>query len=99
MTGRKVTLGWEREGGRVLVTTEPVPVEILHTPGCGRWGAARAAVKRVGEEEEVAVTISERLIDSLDLARASRFAGSPTVRVRGRDVQPEADELEDFGLG
>ena len=77
----------------------PVPVEVLHTAGCGRWEAARAAVLRVAEEEAVLITISERLLDSVEDAKELRFPGSPTVRVRGRDVQPEADELEDFGLG
>jgi len=28
-----------------------------------------------------------------------RFVGSPTVRVRGRDVQPEAEARTDYGLG
>ena len=28
-----------------------------------------------------------------------RFVGSPTVRVRGRDVQPEAEADTDYGLG
>jgi len=28
-----------------------------------------------------------------------RFVGSPAVRVRGRDVQPEAEQRTDYGLG
>ena len=31
-------------------------------------------------------------------ARRRRFLGSPTVRVGGRDVEPEAGERRDFGL-
>jgi hypothetical protein len=77
----------------------PVPVEILRTPGCGNWQAARDAAYRVAEELGAAVTVGETLVDSLDDAEARRFVGSPTVRVRGRDVQPEAERRTDFGLG
>jgi hypothetical protein len=38
-------------------------------------------------------------VDTPEAARALRFPGSPTVRVRGRDVQPEAEERTDYGLG
>src|SRR5665647_38619 len=68
-----------------------VPVEILHTPGCGNWQAARDAVYRVAEEVGVAVALSDAVVDSLGAADTLRFVGSPTVRVRGRDVQPEAE--------
>ena len=77
----------------------PVPVEILHTRGCGNWQAARDAVYCVAEELGAAVTIDETLVDSLDDAEARRFVGSPTVRVRGHDVQTEAEQRTDFGLG
>jgi hypothetical protein len=35
----------------------------------------------------------------LAVAQALRFPGSPTIRVRGRDLQPQAEERGDFGLG
>jgi len=76
-----------------------VPVEILHTPGCGNWQAARDAVYRVAEEVGVAVALSDAVVDSLGAADTLRFVGSPTVRVRGRDVQPEAEARADYGLG
>lgn len=76
-----------------------VPVEILHTPGCGNWQTARDAVYRVAEEVGVAVALSDAVVDSLGAADTLRFVGSPTVRVRGRDVQPEAEARADYGLG
>jgi len=81
------------------MTRPPVLVEVLHTPGCGRWEAAFGAVVHVAEEEGIVVTPSERVVAGEDEARALRFPGSPTVRVAGQDVQPEVDELQDFGLG
>lgn len=77
----------------------PVSVEILHTVGCGHWQAARDAVRRVAEEVGVAVTATDTIVDTPEAAQALRFPGSPTVRVRGRDVQPEAEERTDYGLG
>jgi len=78
---------------------QSVPVEILHTRGCGNWQAARDAVYRVAEEAGAVLELSVTLIDSLDDAEARRFVGSPTVRVRGHDVQTEAEQRTDFGLG
>jgi len=79
--------------------TEPIPVEIFHTPGCGNWQVARDAVSRVAGEVGVEVELSEVVIASLEAAQAQRFVGSPSVRVRGRDVQPEAEARVDYGLG
>jgi hypothetical protein len=76
-----------------------VPVEILHTQGCDNWEAARDAVYRVAEEVGVVVSLSDVVVSTQEAAEALRFAGSPTVRVRSRDVQPEAEERTDYGLG
>jgi hypothetical protein len=77
----------------------PIPVEILHTETCGNWPLAVAAVRRVADEFGIAVTISDFVVDTPEAAQALRFPGSPTIRVRGRDLQPQAEERGDFGLG
>jgi hypothetical protein len=77
----------------------PIPIEILHTKGCDHWQAAAAAVRRVAAEVGAAVTVSDTVIDTVEAAEARRVPGSPTVRVRGRDVQPGVEERGDFGLG
>jgi hypothetical protein len=81
------------------IVNGPVPVEILHTQGCGNWEAARDAVYRVAEKVGVVVSVRDVVVDTQEAAEALRFAGSPTVRVRGLDVQPEAEEGTDYGLG
>jgi hypothetical protein len=53
----------------------------------------------VAEEEYIAIVISEMTVSTDDEALALHFPGSPTVRVCGRDLQPEAEQLADFGLG
>jgi len=77
----------------------PIPAEVLHTKDCGNWQAAAAAVRRVANEVGVEVTIRDTAIDTLEAARTHRFVGSPTIRVGGRDVQPEVDDRGDFGMG
>ena len=39
-----------------------------------------------------------RRIASDGAAQRERFLGSPTVRVNGRDVEPEAEQRTDYGL-
>jgi len=59
----------------------------------------RDAVRRVAAEHGIPIALSETVITTDDEARALRIPGSPTVRVRGRDLQPELEEAADFGLG
>ncbi len=77
------------------VAVEPV-VEILSFQGCPNHDRARALVERVADE--LAISADLRLVDVPDVAAAERvrFLGSPTIRVNGRDVEPEADERADF---
>jgi hypothetical protein len=79
--------------------TRAVTVEVLHTDGCARWEAARERVVVVARELRVPIDLRETLIATPDEAIERRFPGSPTLRVDGRDVQPEVDDLGDFGLG
>jgi hypothetical protein len=44
------------------------------------------------------VKLELRRIPDDEAAQRERFLGSPTVRVDGRDVEPDAEDREDFGL-
>jgi hypothetical protein len=57
---------------------------------------ARALVERVASELRVEPAI--QLVEVADAASAAelRFSGSPTVRVEGCDVEPGADERDEF---
>lgn len=76
-----------------------VSIEVLHTPDCPHWRAARDAVARVAREERVTAAVSETVVETAQAAVKQRFPGSPTVRINGCDVQPEADEGQQYGLG
>ncbi len=77
--------------------TRPL-VEILYFDGCPHYHAARELVDRVvvevGGEAEV------RLVNVADMesARRARFLGSPSIRVNGRDIEPNADARAEYVL-
>ena len=73
-------------------------VEILYFDGCPNHHPALALVERVGRELGVAVEI--RLVNVADNAAAQehRFLGSPTIRVGGRDVDPQTEARADYAL-
>lgn len=49
-------------------------------------------------QAEVDAAIEERSFDSERAARRERFLGSPTLRIDGRDVDPDAADRHDYGL-
>ncbi|MBE3031947.1 MAG: hypothetical protein IMZ74_01930 [Actinobacteria bacterium] len=76
-----------------------VAVEILHAPDCPHLRETRTCLETVAVEEGVAISVRETLIETVEQAQRRRVPGSPTVRVEGHDVEPEAEALELFGLG
>ena len=76
-----------------------VRVDVLFAPGCANVEAARDAVDRVARAAGVAVEIISTPVSDQAEARRLRFPGSPTIRVGGRDLEPRAEAVEQFGLG
>jgi hypothetical protein len=73
-------------------------VDILYFDGCPNYEAARAQVERVSGELGVSPEIRMIEVPDVEAARRERFLGSPTVRVDGRDIEPGADDREEFML-
>jgi hypothetical protein len=73
-------------------------VEILYFDGCPNYEAARTLVERVGGELGVRPEIGMIEVPDVETAHRQRFLGSPTVRVDGRDIEPGADDREEFTL-
>jgi hypothetical protein len=57
-------------------------VEILYFDGCPNYRAVRDLVE----------------LPDVETAQRLRFLGSPSVRVDGRDVEPGADDRDEFML-
>jgi hypothetical protein len=74
-------------------------VEILYFDGCPSFQTLLPRVRElVAEQGGDPDDITLRAVETPDAAEAARFLGSPSVRVDGRDVDPTADERDDFGL-
>ena len=75
--------------------TRPL-VEVLSFKGCPNRDAAIALVERVGTQ--LASNAEARVIEVHDqqTAEQTRFLGSPSIRVNGHDIEPDADRRQDF---
>lgn len=74
-------------------------VEVLYFAGCPSYEALLPrlrdlVVEHGGDPDAIAL----RAVETVNDAEAARFLGSPTVRIDGRDVEPTAEERDDFGL-
>jgi hypothetical protein len=75
-----------------------VNVELLYFDGCPNHVALMPHLERLLRSVQVPVNLELRRIPNQTAAQRERFLGSPTVRVDGRDVEPGAEQRDDFGL-
>jgi hypothetical protein len=66
-----------------------VEVELLYWDGCPSHPEALALLREVMDERGVGEQIDVREVLTHEQAVELRFPGSPTIRVDGRDVDPE----------
>jgi hypothetical protein len=74
-------------------------IELLISPGCSSREETEKALREALSELAPEATIQTIVVDSSEKAAALRFPGSPTVRIDGRDLEPEADKSLNYGLG
>jgi hypothetical protein len=88
MVGR-LAGGWY--GSLVMTTAQlghrPV-IELLYVQDCPNYPGALALVERVRAELGIDAELRTTLITDQTTAEQARFAGSPTIRVDGCDVEP-----------
>ena len=73
-------------------------VEILYFAGCPNHRPAVESVSGILRQESVAAELLEIEIKDLDTAHAMGFLGSPSIRIDGRDVEPNVRSSRAFGL-
>jgi hypothetical protein len=73
-------------------------VEVLHTAACPHAAEYLPRLRQLVVAAGVRDPVRVRLIADADEAQRERFLGSPTLRVEGRDVEPDAERRSDFGL-
>ena len=67
-------------------------VELLFWEGCPSHPEAEALLRDVLRDQGVPAVIARREVTTQEEAEALRFPGSPTIRIDGRDVDPEGAE-------
>lgn len=81
-----------------MFETRTVLVEILSFDGCPNRDAAMQLVARVLVDSDVDAEVRIVDVPDAEAAQRTRFLGSPTIRVDGRDIEPGADARADFAL-
>jgi hypothetical protein len=66
-----------------------VRIDFLYWEGCPSHEEALQRLRAVLAEEGIAAEVRVIHVGTEELARALAFPGSPTIRVEGRDVQPQ----------
>jgi len=73
-------------------------IEVLYFSGCPSFEALLPRLRSLLEQQGAGERIELRLVETAEEAESERFLGSPTVRIDGEDVDPEAANRSDFGL-
>lgn len=73
-------------------------LEVLYFDGCPNHEALVPHLEQLLRAAELPARIVLHRVPDDEAAQRERFLGSPTVRVNGRDVEPGAEERDDFGL-
>jgi len=73
-------------------------VELLYFDGCPSYAELLPRLRELLASEGIDEDIELRRVESPDDAERERFLGSPTVRINGEDVDPTANDRDDFGL-
>ena len=77
----------------------PGPViDVLYVEHCPNVTAALALVQRIAAELALDVEVRTTMISDQAATERARFVGSPTVRVNGRDVDPEGEQGAEYTL-
>ena len=77
--------------------SEPL-IEVLTFAGCPHAEPALELVRQVVAQTGVSAAVRRVDVPDAEAAAAQRFLGSPTIRVNGRDIEPDAGERDDYAL-
>jgi hypothetical protein len=72
-------------------------VELLTTQGCSNGARTAALLAEVLRELAPGTVVAEITVETPEEAARLGFPGSPTVRIDGRDIEPEAPTSTGLG--
>ncbi len=73
-------------------------IEMLYFDACPNYEALLPRLRELLACEDISSDVELREITDDEAARREQFLGSPTVRVEGHDVEPDADGRTDYGM-
>jgi hypothetical protein len=73
-------------------------IELLYFDGCPSYAELLPQLRELLASAGIDEDIELRRVETPDDAERERFLGSPTVRINGDDVDPTANDRDDFGL-
>ena len=74
-------------------------VEVLFVEDCPHYPPTLALIQRVLAELSIDAELRTTLVGDQAAAEQARFAGSPTIRVDGRDVEPGSEPPSEIVVG
>lgn len=73
-------------------------IEVLYVTDCPNHSAALERLREILSAEEFQEYVQEVMVRDGAMAQSLSFPGSPTIRVDGRDVEPQSEKSVVFGL-
>ncbi len=73
-------------------------IEILYFSDCPNYSPTLTLLEQVLRAENIQSDISKIKVAGQDAARDLQFIGSPTIRIDGLDIEPEARTVAATGL-
>ena len=73
-------------------------IEVLYFDGCPNHKPAVERLQEVLREEAMSAELLEVNVRESAIAQELRFLGSPSVRINGLDVEPEARDARAYGM-
>ena len=72
-------------------------IELLFFEGCPSFEPTLILLNRVLHEERVNASVQQINVNTEEFVQKSRFLGSPSIRINGKDIEKEARTSTDFG--
>ncbi len=74
-------------------------VEILVAPGCASRRQTEELVAKALSRTLIKASVKTIVVEDAEQAASAGFLGSPSVRVNGLDVEQEARDRKEYGMG
>lgn len=73
-------------------------IEVLYVPNCPNHVQALQRLREILPVESFQENVCEVLVEDIETAHSLKFPGSPTIRINGKDVEPQSEKGAKFGL-